>query len=741
MLCCPAWAAGAEPPGLHVLELARHKNVPTSPDLIGSEGEVVALDGPSVSATPCKTIFGYLPYWSSSSNIRYDHLTHLACFSLELNTSGNGTFSNLHSWPWTSLVNTAHSHGVKVILTVTLFNDTAIKTLTSTPSYKNAFFANLKAQMLAGNADGVNIDFESNGVDYSWQSSIHLFMADLTAYLHAQIPGCEVSFAGPAVNWSGWNLTGLAASCDYIFIMGYAFWGSWSSTSGPNAPLTGGSNNITNTVTVQYAAVTQNSPQKLILGLPYYGNHWLTSGSGARSSVVTDGFVGSLLYQNEQSATYGRLWDATSQTPWYRWNDGTNWHQVWYDDAESLGLKYDLAVAHNLRGVGMWALGYDGARSELWTALATHIGINCNPAATFSGQVPDADTGQGLPSAPVTWGAYTRTTDSTGHYTFTNVNCGSNALAVSRSGYTSTSDVYTPTCADTSVMNVSLAVEPPPPGTDRLGFWRFSEGTGQAVLDSAAYGFDGELHNATWVAGEIGGGLHLPGTNAAYIEVADRAVLNPARRVIIEASIKPESYPTQYMAILYKGDTLPTGCLGERSYSLWATSDGGLYFAFTPEGDTCQQACVTASGLIATGQWSRVKADLDARAGRVRLYVNAAQVLDTPCPAKALRLGGSALRIGGMFKTAADQSNFKGDIDEIRLYGEARGDFDHNGQIAAADLGHLQACMLGAQQPQSDPNCTNADLDADGDVDQDDFGVFQRCLTPFFTLADRACAW
>ena len=76
-------------------------------------------------------------------------------------------------------------------------------------------------------------------------------MADLTAYLHAEIPGCEVTFAGPAVNWSGaWDLPGLAASCDGIFIMGYAFWGSWSSTTGPNAPLIGGSYNITDTCSI-----------------------------------------------------------------------------------------------------------------------------------------------------------------------------------------------------------------------------------------------------------------------------------------------------------------------------------------------------------------------------------------------------------------------------------------------------------------------------------------------------------
>lgn len=309
----------------------------------------------------------------AAANLRWDLLTHLACFSVEVKS--NGTLGNLRGWPWTSLINTAHQNGVKVVLVATLFDSTAINTLITTPSYKNAFFASMKAQMLAGGADGLNIDFEGTG---SWRSSINGFMTDLTAYMHTQIPGSEVTFAGPAVNWSSaWDLPGLAASCDGIFIMGYAFYGSWSTTSGPEAPLTGGSYNITNTVEVQYAQVTQNHPEKLILGVPYYGEHWTTQGSAARSTVIA--YQGSTRFRDTQpqSEVYGLLWDSVSQTPWYRWYDGSHWHQIWADNADSLGLKYDLAEAHGLQGVGMWALNYDGDRPELWDELDQHFRMPC----------------------------------------------------------------------------------------------------------------------------------------------------------------------------------------------------------------------------------------------------------------------------------------------------------------------------------------------------------------------------
>jgi spore germination protein YaaH len=356
-----------QPVSVHRLAWEANRYARTSPDLVGDLREaIIPLQPRTRQSRPCATIFGYLPYWESSTYLRYDLLTHIACFSIEVNS--DGSLGNSHLWPWTSLINTAHQNGVKIVLVATLFDGAKIQTLITNATYKNNFFVNIKNKMLQGSADGLNIDFEDGT---GWQSSINAFMADLTAYIHAEIPSSEVTIAGPAVNWSGWNLPALAASCDGIFIMGYAFWGSWSSTSGPNAPLTGGSVNITNTVVTQYAGA---APEKLILGVPYYGNHWTTTSSAPRSAKIS--FIGSTLFTNDEpnSQNYGLQWETSSQTPWYRWNDGTNWHQVWFDNAESLGLKYDLAQSHNLQGVGMWALGYDGSRAELWDELQAQYG-------------------------------------------------------------------------------------------------------------------------------------------------------------------------------------------------------------------------------------------------------------------------------------------------------------------------------------------------------------------------------
>lgn len=358
--------SGEKPMSLHQAEWRAHRDDPVNPELIDGPVAVPAARG--VSNRPCRTIFGYLPYWETAANIQWDKLTHLGAFSIQVNSQGAVT--NAHGWPWTSIVNSAHANGVKVHLVVTLFDDVAIYTLINNASYKATFFANMKNLMLQGNADGINIDFEPGGSgSASWEPLMDEFMGELSAYMDANIPGSETSIATAPINWAGWQFGNLVQNTDIIFIMEYAFWGSWSTTSGPNSPLTGGSNNLTSSVVTQYASARAIAPERIVIGIPYYGGHWTTQTSAARSTVID--WIGSTRFSNDEpnSQTYGVLWDSTSQTPWYRYQSAGVWHQIWFDNADSLRLKYELAEQYSLGGVGMWALNYDGTRPELWNLI------------------------------------------------------------------------------------------------------------------------------------------------------------------------------------------------------------------------------------------------------------------------------------------------------------------------------------------------------------------------------------
>ncbi|NOZ74049.1 MAG: T9SS type A sorting domain-containing protein [FCB group bacterium] len=331
--------------------------------------------------SPSRTVFGYHPYWEGTNwqDYNYDLLTTVAYFSAEVSSSGQLT--NLHGWPVTGLINAAHSNGVKVVLAATLFSSSSITTLLSSASKRQTLITNLLAQVQAGNGDGVNIDFE--GMPASQKQNMVQFITDLAATFHSAIPGSEVSIAMPAVDWSNaWDYAALATAADGLFIMGYDYHWGGSSNTGAVAPLTGGTYNITWTVN-DYLSKTGNQANKIILGVPYYGIEWPAVSSSA--GAATTGSGSSKLYNTAiaLAQTYGRNWDGSSQTPWYAYNSG-GWHQGWYDDAQSLELKYNLALVRNLQGVGIWALGYDHGHQELWDLLASSFGGAAPPTAPQS---------------------------------------------------------------------------------------------------------------------------------------------------------------------------------------------------------------------------------------------------------------------------------------------------------------------------------------------------------------------
>jgi spore germination protein YaaH len=300
--------------------------------------------------------------------LEFDLLTHIAVFDFSVSTSG--AITNPSGWPWTDVINTAHNNGTKVIMTVTNFNASEIHQIITNNTVKNTLFNNLKTVISTYALDGVNIDFEGLNVS-DRGTNINTFMAELTNFIHTELPGKEVSFDGPAVNWSGWNLDVLTQNVDYLIIMAYDYNGSWSNNTGAVAPLIHPSNGIsvTKSLNVDYNVPKSKYPEKLILGVPYYGKQWTTSTGEANASVID--YIKSTFYRDavlEANQKGGFIWDSNSETPWYKWQSN-GWNQVWQDNEQSIGKKYDLAIAENLGGIGIWALNYDGESTELWSLI------------------------------------------------------------------------------------------------------------------------------------------------------------------------------------------------------------------------------------------------------------------------------------------------------------------------------------------------------------------------------------
>lgn len=275
-----------------------------------------------------KRVLGWHPYWATMTDIQnyqYSNLTTIAYFSYAVNST-NGGYDSIGSWNTSPVVEWAHSNGVKVVLTATLFGDTATHRLLTNYTARNALINNLVNVVSNRGGDGVCIDFEGVGSWTGATTNLTAFFSNLTARFHQDIPGSEVSVALPSVDWyANYAVSNLdKAGLDCAIIMGYDYYYSGSATPGPNAPLTssaqwiGASSWCSVNYSMNYYLGKGISTNKLMLGVPYYGRRWAAASTNLGAASLGSAYSAALTYGQCESAaaTYGKRWDDNASVPY-----------------------------------------------------------------------------------------------------------------------------------------------------------------------------------------------------------------------------------------------------------------------------------------------------------------------------------------------------------------------------------------------------------------------------------------
>jgi spore germination protein YaaH len=395
-------------------------------------------------------VYGFHPYWISdatAANYYYSLLSHVAYFSAEVDTSTSttGGIKTSHSWSSTQVVTYCKEHNIKVHLAVTMFANHS--RVLANATYRTNLVNNIFSLVQSRGADGANIDFES--VPSGEAADFRLFINELGTKLKEN--SLELAICIPAVDWSSiYTSTFTAANnsvVDYYFLMAYDYYYSGSSTAGPVSPLTTGTSvrHFSRSINAYISAGMPAS--KLIAGCAYYGYDWKVVSSTRMASVVsgTDGSSStySTIAANLPSINdTNKFFDNVYNVPWYRYNDGTDWHQVWYDDSASISMKYDTLKAKGLAGAGMWALSYDGSKTAMWGALKKAFTTTVDPSFT---ELADFESSSGVfYSTPTTSGS-TRGIDvsSTSAWSVQEAKNGSGSLKVVLKDSSGSSNAWT----------------------------------------------------------------------------------------------------------------------------------------------------------------------------------------------------------------------------------------------------------------------------------------------------------
>jgi hypothetical protein len=315
-----------------------------------------------------KIVFGWFPYWGGTTYNDFDFslLSDISYFSYEVNPS-NGRSVSVHNWKTTQLVDMAKASGVRISLTVTLFS--GHKSFFDNALAKQTLIDSLIYYVKLRGADGVNFDFEA--VPGSQRDSLTSFIRMFRQRVSYEFQKFQISMALPAVDWSkAFDAATLSPYIDLFIIMGYDYYYSGSSMAGPVSPKNNGALWAPYDVTRSVRSYLNYIPaNKLCLGVPYYGCQWQTNNSRVASATVAKGSAQIYATAVSTSAQFVRKWDENASVPWFSYNSGSSVFQCWFDDEVSLGLKYDMVNAYSIAGIGIWALGYDRSRKELWNAI------------------------------------------------------------------------------------------------------------------------------------------------------------------------------------------------------------------------------------------------------------------------------------------------------------------------------------------------------------------------------------
>ena len=300
----------------------------------------------------------------------------------------------IYDWESSKAVDMALEAGCRVELCVTLFGRDKTKKFLSNEAAWTTLINNLVKLVGDRGAHGVNIDFEHIHPDYS--AELSKFLIQLSKKIHSKVDDSSVSIAVPAVDWSGvFDIQKLSKHIDAFIIMGYDYYGKWEPIAGPTAPVYSRGKwrkQCLNTSVNYY--LNQGVPEdKLILGLPYYGNDYITDSPNIPAKL--EGFIGPVTYNKAVTQFFyrKRYFDSQSCTPYYLYKAGDEERQCWMDDEKSLRQKFDIVNYKDIAGVGIWALGYDNGYPEIWKALSdkfTNCGSNRGGTIYDTGG-PDAD--------------------------------------------------------------------------------------------------------------------------------------------------------------------------------------------------------------------------------------------------------------------------------------------------------------------------------------------------------------
>ena len=213
--------------------------------------------------------------------------------------------------------------------------------------------------------DGIDLDWEFPD-NANERSNYTLLVKEFRKALDEIDASLLLTMASSSTNFYGqWTeYEKIVDDMDFFNLLAYEYNGFWSEKTGHNAPLynwqnvTDGNGNAS----VTYLNVTKKIPKdKIVLGIPFYGQMYNSSGLNQTFSDISDDVnVLGLTFRdvlNNIDDTYEYNFDEEAKTPFFISTAQNRF--ISFDDTNSVRIKTEYAITNGLKGVMIWEITQD----------------------------------------------------------------------------------------------------------------------------------------------------------------------------------------------------------------------------------------------------------------------------------------------------------------------------------------------------------------------------------------------
>lgn len=364
-----------------------------------------------INSQTCKEIIGYYPNWQwydraklvKPSTITYSKYSIINyCF---FKPEASGAISNTDAWadenllqgqinwttnpvsyyPNTSLIDLAHSAGIKVMVSIggwTMSDNFPV--IAANPTLRAKFASECNRLIKFYKFDGIDIDWEYPGYaphsgTAADKTNFTLLLQNIRDSLNAlgtlkstyyKLSAC---FSADPLLMQNIQWSNVVPLLDMINLMSYDFFGAWDCTANHNSPLystpVGNPAFNTNSAFLTLKNVHNVPPNKINLGVAFYGRSQMGATTLYQSTNCTENTVifsddlGTPLYYNviKNMSLFNYYYDNATQSPYLlgKASSSAAGTFVSYDDKRSIGVKANYIVTNGARGAIIWEITGD----------------------------------------------------------------------------------------------------------------------------------------------------------------------------------------------------------------------------------------------------------------------------------------------------------------------------------------------------------------------------------------------